>query len=141
MRPFSLSGYIYRATIAGTARDRPNVTAAVDFRRLVERNLGLEIERSAETGLILAVLCSRGRTNGSTLFCESFIVAINSKSAPRIASLRPHRTSRMKEGFCIISGSMRTDWPRHEVSSIYHQPLLDLLLQAQKIHREFHPCC
>jgi hypothetical protein len=43
MTPFSLSGYIYRATIAGTARDRPNVTAAVDFRRLVERNLGLEI--------------------------------------------------------------------------------------------------
>jgi biotin synthase len=32
---------------------------------------------------------------------------------------------------------MRTDWPRHEVSSIYHQPLLDLLLQAQKIHRNF----
>jgi biotin synthase len=34
---------------------------------------------------------------------------------------------------------MRTDWTRHEVSSIYHLPLLDLLLQAQKIHREFHP--
>jgi biotin synthase len=30
-------------------------------------------------------------------------------------------------------------WARHEVSSIYHQPFLDLLLQAQKIHREFHP--
>ena len=34
---------------------------------------------------------------------------------------------------------MRTDWTRHEVSSIYDLPLLDLLLQAQKIHREFHP--
>jgi hypothetical protein len=43
MTPFSLSGHIYRATIAETARDRPNATAVVDFRRLVERNLGLEI--------------------------------------------------------------------------------------------------
>jgi hypothetical protein len=41
--PFALSGYIYRATIAGTARDRRNVTATVDLRRLVERNLGLKI--------------------------------------------------------------------------------------------------
>jgi biotin synthase len=34
---------------------------------------------------------------------------------------------------------MRTDWVRQEISDIYHQPLLDLLLQAQKVHREFHP--
>ena len=34
---------------------------------------------------------------------------------------------------------MRTDWIRSEIAAIYHQPLLDLLLQAQKIHREFHP--
>jgi biotin synthase len=34
---------------------------------------------------------------------------------------------------------MRTDWARQEISAIYHQPLLDLLLQAQKVHREFHP--
>jgi biotin synthase len=34
---------------------------------------------------------------------------------------------------------MRTDWTRQEISAIYNQPLLDLLLQAQKIHREFHP--
>lgn len=34
---------------------------------------------------------------------------------------------------------MRTDWTRQEIAAIYHQPLLDLLLQAQKIHREFHP--
>ena len=34
---------------------------------------------------------------------------------------------------------MRTDWSRQEISAIYQQPLLDLLLQAQKVHREFHP--
>ncbi len=34
---------------------------------------------------------------------------------------------------------MRTDWKREEISTIYHRPLLDLLLEAQKIHREFHP--
>jgi biotin synthase len=34
---------------------------------------------------------------------------------------------------------MRTDWTRHEISSVYHQPLLDLLLQAQTTHRAFHP--
>src|SRR5579871_388294 len=34
---------------------------------------------------------------------------------------------------------MRTDWTREEISAIYHQPLLDLLLKAQQVHREFHP--
>jgi biotin synthase len=34
---------------------------------------------------------------------------------------------------------MRTDWSPIEVSAIYCQPLLDLLLQAQRTHREFHP--
>src|SRR5258708_38178798 len=34
---------------------------------------------------------------------------------------------------------MHTDWTRHEVAAIYHQPLLDLLLQAQKTPRDFHP--
>jgi biotin synthase len=34
---------------------------------------------------------------------------------------------------------MRTDWTRQEISDIYNQPLLDLLHQAQKVHREFHP--
>ena len=34
---------------------------------------------------------------------------------------------------------MRTDWTRPEIAAIYHQPLLDLLLSAQKTHREFHP--
>lgn len=34
---------------------------------------------------------------------------------------------------------MRTDWTREEISVIYHRPLLDLLLEAQQIHRRFHP--
>src|SRR5258708_39715742 len=34
---------------------------------------------------------------------------------------------------------MRTDWTRREIAALYHQPLLDLLLQAQQVHREFHP--
>jgi biotin synthase len=34
---------------------------------------------------------------------------------------------------------MHTQWTRKEVRSIYRQPLLDLLLQAQKTHRDFHP--
>src|SRR3984893_5927675 len=35
--------------------------------------------------------------------------------------------------------SMRTDWSPEEVSVIYCQPILDLLLQAQRTHRDFHP--
>jgi biotin synthase len=34
---------------------------------------------------------------------------------------------------------MRTDWTRQEIAQIYHQPLLDLLLEAQRVHRQFHP--
>ena len=34
---------------------------------------------------------------------------------------------------------MRTDWTRQEVAAMYHQPVLDLLLQAQELHRRFHP--
>jgi biotin synthase len=34
---------------------------------------------------------------------------------------------------------MRTDWTRQEVASIYREPLLDLLLRAQNVHREHHP--
>jgi biotin synthase len=33
---------------------------------------------------------------------------------------------------------MRTDWTRQEIAVLYHQPLLDLLLQAQIQHRGFH---
>ena len=38
-----------------------------------------------------------------------------------------------------MSNLMRAHWTRPEISAIYHQPLLDLLLEAQKVHREFHP--
>jgi biotin synthase len=34
---------------------------------------------------------------------------------------------------------MRTNWTRPEIAAIYHQPILDLLLRAQAVHREFHP--
>jgi biotin synthase len=34
---------------------------------------------------------------------------------------------------------MRTDWTRQEVAAIYREPLLDLLLRAQNVHREHHP--
>lgn len=34
---------------------------------------------------------------------------------------------------------MRTDWTRQEIAAIYRQPLLDLLLRAQNVHREHHP--
>lgn len=34
---------------------------------------------------------------------------------------------------------VRTDWTRLEVSRLYQQPLLDLVLQAQTVHRDFHP--
>lgn len=34
---------------------------------------------------------------------------------------------------------MRTNWSRGEISDIYHQPILDLLFQAQAVQREFQP--
>ncbi len=34
---------------------------------------------------------------------------------------------------------MRTDWTRQQVAALYHQPFIDLLLQAQTQHRRFHP--
>ncbi|HKR96849.1 MAG TPA: biotin synthase BioB [Candidatus Angelobacter sp.] len=34
---------------------------------------------------------------------------------------------------------MRTDWTRQETAAIYREPLLDLLLRAQNVHREHHP--
>jgi biotin synthase len=33
---------------------------------------------------------------------------------------------------------MHAEWTRAEVTSIYRQPLLDLLLEAQRTHRDFH---
>jgi biotin synthase len=34
---------------------------------------------------------------------------------------------------------MRTNWTREEIAHIYRQPLLDLLLRAQAVHRAHHP--
>jgi biotin synthase len=34
---------------------------------------------------------------------------------------------------------VRTDWNRLEVSRLYGQPLMDLVLKAQAVHRDFHP--
>ncbi len=33
---------------------------------------------------------------------------------------------------------LRHDWTRDEVRSIYHRPLLELVFQAQQVHRQFH---
>jgi len=33
---------------------------------------------------------------------------------------------------------IRTDWTRDEIQAIYEQPFMDLLLQAQTVHREYH---
>src|SRR6516225_5875369 len=33
---------------------------------------------------------------------------------------------------------MSTDRTRAEIAAIYQQPLLDLLMQAQTVHRQFH---
>ncbi|MGH9451378.1 MAG: biotin synthase BioB [Terriglobia bacterium] len=34
---------------------------------------------------------------------------------------------------------LRYDWTREEIRAVYNLPLLDLLFQAQEIHRQFHP--
>ncbi|HLJ88741.1 MAG TPA: biotin synthase BioB [Candidatus Angelobacter sp.] len=34
---------------------------------------------------------------------------------------------------------MRNDWSRQEIAEIYNLPLMDLLFEAQKVHREHHP--
>jgi len=33
----------------------------------------------------------------------------------------------------------RATWTRSEIAALYHQPLMDLVLQAQSVHRRFHP--
>lgn len=38
-----------------------------------------------------------------------------------------------------LKESTRSNWAREEIAEIYHRPLLNLLLQAQKVHRQFHP--
>src|SRR3984893_13666627 len=35
--------------------------------------------------------------------------------------------------------SLRFDWTKPEVQSIYRTPLADLLFRAQTVHRQFHP--
>ena len=34
---------------------------------------------------------------------------------------------------------MRTDWTFEEIYAIYNTPLLELVFQAAKIHRQYHP--
>jgi biotin synthase len=34
---------------------------------------------------------------------------------------------------------VRTDWTRDEIGALFDRPLLDLLLEAQQIHRRWHP--
>src|ERR1700758_4832519 len=38
-----------------------------------------------------------------------------------------------------FDGSLRFDWTKSEVQTIYRTPLPDLLFRAQTIHRQFHP--
>jgi biotin synthase len=38
-----------------------------------------------------------------------------------------------------MSAIMRTNWTRPEISALYHRPILDLVWQAQAVHREHHP--
>jgi biotin synthase len=33
---------------------------------------------------------------------------------------------------------LRHDWSREEISALYNQPLLELVYQAQRVHRQFH---
>ena len=37
-----------------------------------------------------------------------------------------------------VNGAFRHDWSRDEVHGIYNQPLLDLMAQAQQLHRQHH---
>ena len=39
----------------------------------------------------------------------------------------------------IFPFQMLANLSREQVSALYHRPLLDLLFEAQKVHREFHP--
>jgi biotin synthase len=41
--------------------------------------------------------------------------------------------------FCKVIAMMRSNWTRAEISVIYNQPILDLLTQAQAVHRRYHP--
>ncbi|PWG02929.1 biotin synthase BioB [Sphingosinicella humi] len=39
---------------------------------------------------------------------------------------------------CKEDNSFRTDWTRAEIAALFDRPLLDLLLQAQQVHRAYH---
>jgi len=34
------------------------------------------------------------------------------------------------------SDAVRNDWSREEIQALYQQPLMDLVFQAQQVHRE-----
>jgi biotin synthase len=36
-------------------------------------------------------------------------------------------------------GAVRTDWTRDDIAALFDRPLLDLLYEAQRIHRAYHP--
>ncbi|MGA8183642.1 MAG: biotin synthase, partial [Terriglobia bacterium] len=46
----------------------------------------------------------------------------------------------MKSASTITTSAqaLRHDWTREEVRSIYDQPLLELVFQAQQVHRQHH---
>jgi biotin synthase len=37
-----------------------------------------------------------------------------------------------------VSGEIRHDWTKEEISGIYHSPLLELVFTAAKVHRQYH---
>ena len=52
------------------------------------------------------------------------------KALPAISANSSHADS--------LRARLRCDWTREEVRAIYHQPLLELVFNAQQIHRQYH---
>jgi biotin synthase len=50
------------------------------------------------------------------------------------------RTNCLKSASTLSTSdqALRHDWTRDEVRSLYHQPLLELVFQAQQVHRQHH---
>ena len=44
----------------------------------------------------------------------------------------------MKAASTLSKPALRHDWTKEEVQFIYQQPLLELVFQAQQVHRQFH---
>ncbi len=44
----------------------------------------------------------------------------------------------MKAASTLSKPALRRDWTKEEVLSIYQQPLLELVFQAQQLHRQYH---